>query len=65
VLKKLSIIHYLNSLTPVPISEGPFAIVADPTPAWLSVPGLLGVTALVLIMASVRIRRMEIRYGGE
>ena len=27
VLKKISVIHYLNSLVPVPVSEGPFAVV--------------------------------------
>jgi ABC-type transport system involved in multi-copper enzyme maturation permease subunit len=65
MLKKLSVIHYLHSLMPVPIPEGPFAIVAEPTSAWLTVPGLILVTIAVLVMASVRIRRMEIRYGGE
>src|SRR5436305_3062811 len=47
LLKKISVIHYLNSLVPVPVSEGPFAVVAQPTPAWISIPGLLIVTALV------------------
>ena len=65
LLKKVSVIHYLNSLVPVPISEGPFAVVAEPTPAWIAVPGLVIVTALVLILAGTRIRRMEIRYGSE
>ena len=65
MLKKLSVIHYLHSLTPVPIPEGPFAIVTEPTSAWLTVPGLIFVTAIVLVMASVRIRRMEIKYGSE
>jgi hypothetical protein len=65
LLKKISVIHYLNSLVPVPISEGPFAVIAEPTPAWISVPGLLIVTALVLIAAGTRIRHMEIRYGSE
>jgi len=65
LLKKISVIHYLNSLVPVPLSEGPFAVVAEPTPAWISVPGLLVVTALVLFVASRRIQRMEIRYGSE
>jgi len=65
LLKKISVIHYLNSLVPVPISEGPFAVIAEPTPAWISVPGLLIITAIVLIAAGTRIRRMEIRYGSE
>jgi ABC-type transport system involved in multi-copper enzyme maturation permease subunit len=65
MLKKLSIIHYLHSLTPVPIPEGPFAIVSEPTSAWLTIPGLILMTIAVLVMASVRIRRMEIKYGGD
>jgi len=65
LLKKISVVHYLNSLVPVPVSEGPFAVVAEPTPAWISIPGLLIVTALVLFLAATRIRRMEVRYGSE
>src|ERR1041385_6869863 len=65
LLKKISVIHYLNSLVPVPISEGPFAVVAEPTPAWIAIPGLVIVTALVLFLAGTRIRRMEVRYGSE
>jgi hypothetical protein len=65
LLKKISVIHYLNSLVPVPLSEGPFAVIAEPTPAWISIPGLLLVTLLVLIIAGRRIRRMEIRYGSD
>jgi hypothetical protein len=65
LLKKISVIHYLNSLVPVPLSEGPFAVVSEPTPAWIAIPGLLIVTVLVLFVASRRIRRMEIRYGSD
>lgn len=65
LLKKISVIHYLNSLVPVAISEGPFAVVADPTPAWIAIPSMLVVTLLVLILAAYRIRHMEIRYGSD
>jgi ABC-type transport system involved in multi-copper enzyme maturation permease subunit len=66
VLKKISIIHYLNSLSPIPVSEGRFlATVVDPTPAWISIPSMIVFTSVVLFLASVRIRRMEIRYGNE
>ncbi len=65
LLKKISVIHYLQSLTPVPMSEGRFAVIAEPTPAWIAVPSLVIVTALVLIAASYRIRHLEIRYGSE
>ncbi|HEX5883946.1 MAG TPA: hypothetical protein VFY67_05330 [Pyrinomonadaceae bacterium] len=65
LLKKISVIHYLNSLVPVPISEGPFAVVADPTPAWIAIPSMLLVTVVVLVLAAYRIRHMEIRYGSD
>ena len=65
LLKKISVIHYLNSLVPVPVSEGPFAVVAEPTPAWIAIPSMLLVTILVLILAAYRIRHMEIRYGSD
>ena len=65
LLKKISVIHYLNSLLPVPVSEGPFAVVAEPTPAWIALPSMLGVTLVVLILAAYRIRHMEIRYGSD
>ena len=65
LLKKISVIHYLNSLVPVQVSEGPFAVVADPTPAWIAIPSMLLVTVLVLVLAAYRIRHMEIRYGND
>jgi ABC-type transport system involved in multi-copper enzyme maturation permease subunit len=65
VLKKISIIHYLHSLVPVPVNEGPLAIIGEPTPAWIAIAGMLIVTAVVLALASLQIRRMEIKYGSE
>jgi ABC-type transport system involved in multi-copper enzyme maturation permease subunit len=69
LLKKISVVHYLNSLMPVPlsvaISEGPLAVVAEPTPAWIAIPSMLLVTVLVLVLAAYRTRHMEIRYGNE
>ena len=65
LLKKLSVIHYLHSLAPVPPPAGPFAVLAEPTPAWISVPSLLVFTALMLALAGLHIRRQEIGYAGE
>jgi ABC-type transport system involved in multi-copper enzyme maturation permease subunit len=65
LLKKISVIHYLQSLVPVPMSEGPFAVLVEPTPAWISVPSLLIFTGVVLFLASLHIRRMEISYAGD
>lgn len=65
LLKKVSVIHYLQSLVPVPMSEGPFAVLAEPTPAWISVPSLLLFTGVVLFIAGRHIRRKEISYAGD
>lgn len=69
LLKKISVIHYLNSMMPVPlsaaVSEGPLAVVAEPTPAWISIPSMLLITLVVLIIAAYRTRHMEIRYGND
>lgn len=65
LLKKASVIHYVHSLVPVPVSEGPFAILVEPTPAWIGIPSLLVGAALLLALASLQARRMEIRYASE
>jgi len=68
-LKKISVIHYLNSMMPIPLStvinEGPLAVVAEPTPAWISIPSMLLVTLIVLVIAAYRTRHMEIHYGND
>ena len=68
-LKRISVIHYLNSLSPIPVSavikEGPLAVVAEPTPAYISIPSMLLVTLAVLVIAAYRTRHMEIRYGND
>jgi hypothetical protein len=64
-LKKVSVIFYVKSLLPVTITEGPFALLADPAPAWLAIAGLLLFAALTLTAASLRIRRLEIAYGAD
>ena len=61
-LKQGSVVHYLQSLCPVPVSEGPLATMSDAPAPWVSVIGLL-VLALVLVGVSAwKIRRMEISY---
>ncbi len=65
VLKKISIVHYLHTLAPVPMNEGPLATVVEATSPWLAVPSLLIFTAIVLALAAVKIRKYEISYGTE
>ena len=54
-----------ESLCPVAIPPGPFTILADPAPLWLALPGLLAVTVLVLILAGLQLRRIEINYTSD
>jgi ABC-type transport system involved in multi-copper enzyme maturation permease subunit len=65
VLKKISIIHYLQSLSPVAIPEGAFAIIATPASPWIAIPGMLLLTVVLLWAAAWRIRRMEIAYTSD
>jgi len=64
-LKKISVFHYLQSLCPVPLTGGPFALPGEPTPAPLAVGGLLALVAVLLFVAARRARRLEVLYTGE
>jgi ABC-type transport system involved in multi-copper enzyme maturation permease subunit len=68
LLKKFSVIFYLKSLCPVGDipADGPLAFLAtmtEPTPAWLAIPGLLFVSALVLAYAAAKARKLEVSYS--
>ena len=73
VLQKMSILHYLQSLCPVPApidNDVPtlirlLAAPAAPASRPAAVLGLLILSALVLWIASRAVRRMEISYGAE
>ncbi len=73
VLQKLSVLYYVQSLTPVPapVDNGAPILIqllmapAEPPSAATAIFGVLGVTALVLWVASRAVRRLEINYGVE
>ena len=52
-------------LTPMPVSEGPFAFVGESPSLWTSTLGLLGLVLLALVAAAWRVRRMEVRYESD
>jgi hypothetical protein len=66
-LKKISVIFYLRSLCPVEVpAEPPFSVMvvdADPISAWIAIPGLLAVSAMILAYAAIVARQKEINYG--
>ena len=67
MVQKFSVIFYLKSLCPVQVPlHGPLAliaVIAEPVPAWLAIPGLLVVSLLVLIYAASKVRKIEISYS--
>ena len=68
-LKHLSVTFYLKPLCPVelPIEgiSGLFTVVAEPTPPWLAVSGLLAFVVAVVALACWRIRHLEISYSTD
>lgn len=64
-LKRISVIHYLQALQPVPPPAEMLALLADPPEPWLAVPGLLAVSAGFIVISALRLRRAEIVYGEE
>lgn len=68
-LKHLSVTFYLKPLCPVELPvegfSGLFTVVAEPTPAWLAVSGLLAFTTVVVVLACRRIRHLEVSYTTE
>jgi len=65
VLKRLGLVHYLLSLTPVKVPEGFLAVLGEPLPAWVAVPAPLLLAAALLALASWKVRRTEVDYGVE
>jgi len=71
ILQKFSVIYYLKSLVPIdaqPNLEAPFALLTvntDPVPAVVAIVGMLAFTLLVIVIAALQVRRMEINYGTD
>ena len=67
LLKKISVIFYLQSLCPVEVPvPPPFSVMvidSDPTPAWIAAPGLIAVALVILAYTAVSARQTEISYG--
>ncbi|HEY1338538.1 MAG TPA: hypothetical protein VGF59_13565 [Bryobacteraceae bacterium] len=67
LLKKISVIFYLKSLSPVEIPIPPpfnvMVVDADPSPAWVAIPGLLAVAVILLFYSAISARQAEISYG--
>jgi len=66
VLKKISVIHYLESLLPVSIPQtSSIQILADPASPWVAIPGILALAVILVSIAMRRVQRLEVLYGVE
>lgn len=75
LLQKISIIYYLKSLCPVDApaaalggNGNPLALIAfnaNPAAAPVAILAILALSVIVLALASLQVRRMEINYGTE
>jgi hypothetical protein len=71
LLQKFSVIYYLKSLCPIEAPPGvppPFSLLmvnADPIAPSLAITGILIFTLLVVFIAALQVRRMEINYGTD
>jgi ABC-type transport system involved in multi-copper enzyme maturation permease subunit len=63
LLKALSFVHYLVSFAPVPVSLGAFALLARPVSWWVAVLALLLSSAILVYLASLVAKRLEVTYS--
>lgn len=65
LFKKISVIHYVRGLLPIPPTEGPFAVIAKSPSVTVSILGLLVFSGVALVIAAIVVRRMQIRYSED
>ena len=72
ILQKLSVIFYLKNLAPVAMPTGRrpnpadvLAMVVDPVPAYLAIPGLILFSLSMLAFAALKLRKAEISYSAD
>lgn len=73
LLKKISIIYWLQSICPIPMPapKGTTGIASllvidiDPAPTHLAVINLLLIAAFVVVWAAIRAQKLEISYGAD
>lgn len=64
-LKMFSIIHYLKGLLPIPIDEGPLAVIVAPPPLWVSIVGMLMLSSAMLGVSIYLLKKLEVHYTDE
>ena len=63
--KIFSVVYYLKGLIPIPMDEGPLAVVVAPPPLWVSILGILVLAVVSISVATVILKRIEVRYTDD
>lgn len=64
-LKVFSIIYYIKGLLPIPMDEGPLAVIVAPPPMWVSIIGMFGLSAVTVAVSVLILKRLEVKYTEE
>ncbi len=64
-LKALSIVHYLVSFMPVPVTLGAFALLSRPVAWWLALPALFILASALVFIAARVARGLEVTYSAD
>lgn len=65
LLKSLSLVHYLVSFIPVPVTVAAFAILAQPVAWWVAFLALLTASAVLVFLSAEVAKRLEISYSAD
>src|SRR5215813_6676435 len=65
VLQRFSITHYITPILPVQLDRGPFAIVMDQTAPIVGIPIVLAFAAVLVAIAGLFLRTVEVTYSAE
>jgi hypothetical protein len=64
-LKAFSIVHYLVSFMPVPVTLGAFALLSRPVAWWLALPALFILSSALVFIATRVARGLEVTYSAD
>jgi ABC-type transport system involved in multi-copper enzyme maturation permease subunit len=64
-VQKFTVVHYLQSIRPLTVDLGPFAVVADPTPPVLGVPILILFAAAMVWVSGKLLQRTQVTYSAD
>ncbi|NKB35354.1 MAG: hypothetical protein GKR91_19825 [Pseudomonadales bacterium] len=64
-LKVFSVIFYLKGLLPIPLDEGPLAVIVAPPPVWVSILGMFGLCAVTVTISVLLMKNLEVKYTDE